>query len=240
MKEFREKYGHVNVPTNHRLSWWCYRIRTTHKLWVKGDINAKGLTDERVRRLEELGFEWNLKRSKKEYMERKFQELLEFKETHGHLNVPNSSPKNTKSLYWWCYHVRLEYRESIANNVPLPGPFGLTAELVHRLRQIGFRFDISVNKSFEEWFDDLREYKSVYGHIECTRGGTKIRKYQLLASWCSNIRRAHDLWMKNLPGPKGGLNEERVKKLEEMGFDFHLHRRGPRKKSNLEDNYIEF
>ena len=157
LKEFREKHGHVNVPRNHSLKIWCYRIRKRYKLWVNGVINAKGLTDERVKRLEELGFEWDPKgKMKKEYMESKFQELLEFKQKHGHLNVPNSSKRNTRYLYLWCNRVRLEYMDSIANKVSLPGPFGLTEEYVHRLREIGFCFDISEKKSFEERLEDQR------------------------------------------------------------------------------------
>jgi hypothetical protein len=177
LKEFREKHGHTNVPTNHHLSWWCYRIKASHKQWSKGDINAQGLTDERVKRLEELGFEWNLRRSKKEYMERKFQELLEFKQTHGHLNIAHGE-KSTSSLYWWCNCVRSDYRVWTLNKVPLPGPFGLTEELVHRLREIGFRFDTtSVRKSFEERLEDLREHKSKYGYVN-------TEKDKSLAEWC--------------------------------------------------------
>jgi hypothetical protein len=141
LREFREKYGHTNVSTHHHLYWWCYRIRIAYKLWVKGDINAEGLTDEKVKRLEELGFEWNPSvRCKKEYMERKFQELLDFKQNHGHFNVPHSQ-KNSRSLYVWCCQMRADYRESTVNNVPLPGLFGLTEEYVDRLREIGFHFD---------------------------------------------------------------------------------------------------
>jgi hypothetical protein len=151
LREFREKHAHLKVPRNHYHSRWCHRIRASYRLWINGEINANGLTDERVNRLEELGFEWNPRGNRKsEYMESKFQELLKFKQKHGHLNVPRSK-QNTNALYWWCNRMRVEYREWTLNNVPLPGPFGLTEEYVHRLREIGFRFDTtSVKKTFEE------------------------------------------------------------------------------------------
>ena len=97
----------------------------------------------------------------------------------------------------------------------------MTEELVHRLREIGFRFPISVRKSFKKRLEDLREHKSEYGHLN-------IEKDKSLAEWCTKIRRAYARWALNLPGKKCGLNEERVKKLEEVGFVFYPPRTGPR------------
>ena len=51
-------------------------------------------------------------------------------------------------------------------------------------------------------------------------------KYQSLAECCSNIRHVYKKWANNLSGCKSALIKNRVKTLEQMGFDFQPCRRG--------------
>ena len=221
----------MNVPTRPNrypedtsLVLWCKNIRAAYKCWVKGEKNSQGLTDERVKRLEELGFEWNLKgKRKNDRFEGKFQELLEFKKKHGHLEVSQKNVEE-RALYQWCSRLRRDYKEWIVNKAPLPGRrSGLTEEYVQKLKDIGFRFEIRSKVPFEERIEELREFKRKYGHVRLTDKTNKLKEYESLAKWCSSIRYAYPVWKYNLPNRKiRGLNEERVKVLEDMGFQFRL------------------
>ena len=61
------------------------------------------LTPERLRRLESIGFEWKVKNKMKRYYDKQwdsmFQQLLDFKQRYGHVNVPKRYPENIKVQY---------------------------------------------------------------------------------------------------------------------------------------------
>jgi hypothetical protein len=242
LREFREKYGHVNVPSkpylypeNPSLVFWCKNIRNGYKLWVKGEKNQCGLTDERVQCLEELGFKWNLKDHRKnERFERKFQKLLEFKTKHGHLELSQIKMED-KALHEWCGLLRRDYKNWAVKNVPLPGRFGLTEEYVQRLQEIGFNFDVQKRTTFEERLEELREFKRKYGHVRLT-DNISSKEYRSLGIWCTSMRHAYIAWKHKLPKRTRGLNEERVKALEDMGFQFRLRNIGRRAKARKEND----
>jgi Helicase associated domain len=64
--KFLEENGHTNVPSNHQntqLATWVKCQRRQYKMrWEEGSVNKKTLlSDERIERLEALGFEWELR-----------------------------------------------------------------------------------------------------------------------------------------------------------------------------------
>jgi Helicase associated domain len=67
LKEFRAQNQHCNVPTNFRdnpqLASWVKCQRRQYKLYLEGQ--PSNITPRRIERLEELGFEWELRPSKK-------------------------------------------------------------------------------------------------------------------------------------------------------------------------------
>lgn len=69
------------------------------------------------------------KRGKK--WEAKFEELLEFKKNHGHVNVPWRW-KDNRDLSSWCSYQRKKYKELAEGHSN-----GLTAEQIDRLNEIG-------------------------------------------------------------------------------------------------------
>lgn len=64
LKEFKKEFGHCNVPsryqTNHQLAIWVKRQRRQWK--NKMDRQPNCMTDERQRKLEALGFVWDMKK----------------------------------------------------------------------------------------------------------------------------------------------------------------------------------
>lgn len=71
LKEFKAKYGHTNVPSayppNQPLAYWIFKQRGQYRIYMKNltsglhdeDKPLSHMTPERIRMLNEIGFEWN-------------------------------------------------------------------------------------------------------------------------------------------------------------------------------------
>ena len=66
LKQFQAKFGHCNVPSNYEksqpLAVWIKRQRREAKSFWKGEKST--ITIDRFNALRELGFTWELRRSK--------------------------------------------------------------------------------------------------------------------------------------------------------------------------------
>ena len=120
---FQRKHRHSNVPqaylANPSLGRWVSKHRTARK--------KNKLTQEQVRRLEALGFEWDPRVAQWEEM---FTALSAFKERHRHCNVPRGHPGNP-SLNSWVGTQRMRHKKN-----------KLTAEQVRRLDVLGFKWSL--------------------------------------------------------------------------------------------------
>jgi hypothetical protein len=66
------------------------------------------LTEERIQDLNDLGFKWSIRVSRTPW-ETRLDELVQYKEQHGHCNVPSTYPKN-QPLAYWVFKQRGQYR----------------------------------------------------------------------------------------------------------------------------------
>ena len=187
--EFKKEHGHCRVPQqykkNPKLGWWV----NTQRLAKAGGKLIPG----RERRLEGLGFVWST--SKDERWEEMFRKLEEFKEEHGHCNVPDHNKKNPQ-LGVWVVHQRVAKAEE-----------KLTPERERRLEGLGFAWSTSKDERWEEMFRQLREFKKEHGHC---RVPFRYKKNPQLGMWV-NTQRAH-------AKQKGKLAPERERRLERLGF----------------------
>jgi len=117
LKAYKEQYGDYAVPThypeNQALTKWVQALRAEHAKRVSGDDKSRVLTDDRYQSLTQLGFGWRLKVTStgdEDDWDARFQELLLFKEQHGHTIVPQQYPPNP-SLGFWVATMRRKYRE---------------------------------------------------------------------------------------------------------------------------------
>jgi hypothetical protein len=69
--------------------------------------------------------------TKEDKWEAKFEELLEFKKKHGHVNIPSRLKENQKLSHWVCYQ-RQRYRRLEVGYL-----YSMTAEQIDRLNEIG-------------------------------------------------------------------------------------------------------
>ena len=93
---FREEEGHCNVPYTHEaLIHWVKRQRYQYKLKMEGRPST--MTDERMEKLEKVGFVWDAHAS---IWHERLQELKAYHQIHGHCNVPSKFASNPKLAVW--------------------------------------------------------------------------------------------------------------------------------------------
>eukprot|EP00581_Thalassiosira_minuscula_P031978 CAMPEP_0183785432 /NCGR_PEP_ID=MMETSP0739-20130205/66501_1 /TAXON_ID=385413 /ORGANISM="Thalassiosira miniscula, Strain CCMP1093" /LENGTH=507 /DNA_ID=CAMNT_0026029435 /DNA_START=1 /DNA_END=1524 /DNA_ORIENTATION=- len=138
LRAFVEEHDHCRPPKNHpELGIWTSGIRQKYKQKMKGEKTS--LTDERVNDLLEIGFVFAAGKTPnhpigKKTWEERFEELLEFKELHGHTVVPQLSG----TLGNWVRMQRIAYKKFKAGEKST-----ITAEKALKLSEIGFCFDAS-------------------------------------------------------------------------------------------------
>jgi len=163
--------------------------------WVGTQRQAfrKGkLSGEWVARLEALGFEWDPVTADWEEM---FQALVAFKKDKGHCGVPDKWSENPQ-LGTWVGTRRQAFRKE-----------KLSGERVVRLEALGFEWD-PVRAAWEAMFQALVAFKENQGHCGVPRRWSENPQ---LGRWVSQQRHVYK---------KGRLSEERVARLEALGFEW--------------------
>ena len=183
---YKQEYGNCNVtqrfPGNPQLGTWVAAQRTVY-------TNGK-LHQDKIKKLEELGFVWKAREDK---WENKFQELMAFKKEHGHCNVPRSHSENPLLASW----VGIQRTANRKGN--------LNQDRIKRLEKLGFKWDPH-EAQWEEKYHELADYKKKHG--DCNAPFNCSENPQL-GRWVSNQRKLYR---------KGKLSQDRVKRLEKLGF----------------------
>jgi len=120
--EYQRAYGHCRVPTKSkdhaRLGNWVSMMRLR---------KSQGrLSEERIRRLTQLGFVWD---RASEVWDSKYAELVEYQRMHGHRRVPSESEDHAR-LGSWVSRMRLRKKQG-----------KLSKERIRRLDELGFAWD---------------------------------------------------------------------------------------------------
>jgi hypothetical protein len=193
LEAFKAEHGHCNVPQTYpadrSLAIWvtnCRRLRKQGKL-----------DEQRIRRLDEIGFAWSLRtrRFAARDWDAMVAELAEFKDRHGHANVPHGC-REAPELAAWLHGVRCSRRSG-----------RLDADRVAQLDGLGVVWEPEQNR-WEEMFAALVDFKKQEGH--CNVPGTWTRDPKL-AKWVIGLRAARK---------RNTLERERVEQLESLGFEW--------------------
>ena len=136
--QFKLKFGHCCVPHSYEedptLARWVKRQRHQFKKYRENDPTST-MTTSRFDSLEALGFVWNSHNAA--WMER-LNELVNFKSSKGHCNVPSSYPENT-ALSTWVKSQRRQYKLFVSG-----APSTMTMERLQELQNLGFVFEPSL------------------------------------------------------------------------------------------------
>jgi Helicase associated domain len=123
--QFKRRFGHClvqkNWDENVSLAQWVKRQRYQNKLRRLGQHST--MTEERIKRLNELGFVWS---SHGASWEERYSELVAFQQDYGHCNVPSSFPEMYQLAVW----VKCQRRQH-KHNV-------MTKDRYHKLNALGF------------------------------------------------------------------------------------------------------
>lgn len=186
--QYKQAHGDCLVPQRWKesrgLAEWVSNQRIAY--------NRERLAPDRVRRLDEIGFEWDPIGTRWEEM---FQRLVEFKNECGHTNVPQRSPKY-EELATWVRNQRAAKRY----NRPI------IAERGKRLDEIGFVWRLVERDAWERMLERLVEFKKTHGHCNVPQKGGQDKR---LGKWV-NTQRTHF--------KRGKLIPDRVRQLNEVGF----------------------
>lgn len=204
---FKEKHGHVRVTErfDKKLASYCNNLRQARR---KPEAGVMNISEERIKALDELGFEWNIvnrsgPKGETKSFEERVEQLKAYKEKYGNLRV---APKIDKSLSNFCKSIRAARRNPNSSRL-------VTDERVKMLDDIGFQWEVSTVTSFEERVTQLKEFKEKYGNLKVTN---KLDKQ--LSTWCSNMRAAR----RNPKATGLVVSEERIKALDELGFEWEV------------------
>merc|ERR1711871_369451 len=209
LKEYKEKNGRDKDPPKSykvedgegelNLGKWCGKQRHKYK--------KKQLSAERIRRLKDIGFQWEPDAA---FWERHFRALEEYKRKNGRDKDPPTSYKvedgegELLNLGTWCSTQRHKYKKKGARR--------LSAERIKRLEDIGFQWDDHA-ASWERHFLALKEYKEKNGRGKDPPESCKVEDGEgellNLGTWCNTQRRKYK---------KKQLSAERIRRLESIGF----------------------
>lgn len=132
LKNYKEEFGDTMVPRrwerSKRLGEWVTDQRRQYKFKSVGKLSL--LTDDRQKKLDEIGFTWSV-RSRTEWSDR-YQELLLFKSREGHCCVPQHYASN-RALGKWVSKQREQYRYYLKGTHSF-----MTPERIHLLNKINF------------------------------------------------------------------------------------------------------
>ncbi len=199
--EFREKNGHLRIPERYpgclNLNAW---IRRQRNAWERGKLSA-----ERWQRLESLGIPrdphayWRA-----QLWEKRFQELLDFRERFGHCRVP-SKWKEGRALGIWVDTQRRSHEKGT-----------MSPERSERLTAIGFQWLDKTRhprvraENWEAMFAHLLEYQREHGHTNVPRNFPGVEG---LARWVRRQRK---------DGASGKLSAGRRERLEAVDFQWRV------------------
>lgn len=184
--ESKRKHGNRNMPSrwpeNPKLGRW---VSTQREFWKNGK-----LSEDRIKRLEAIGFEWNILEAKWNEM---FSALMTFNEKNGHCNVQRGWPENPDLSYWVS-----KQRENCRKGL-------LSPDRIERLEQIGFIWD-TIQNNWEENYSALIEYKSVTGNCDVPD------------KWPMNLRLSHWVGKQRSDWKMNRLSADRIERLNAIGF----------------------
>jgi Helicase associated domain len=207
--KFRVNKGHLRVPPTHgNLGVWVYRLRVQHQALQRDPSrrDVVDLTRERMDVLNSLEFCWDLHKyeTEKNWNDR-YAELVQWKETHGHCNVPQSDPNLGK----WVKMQRDYYNNTAEGRTQRKG--SLTQDKIEKLEAIGFEWRLLKMVGWDKRFEELCEWKRLHGHCN-----VPTQTSGSLGRWVSK-QRIQMTYRKN--GEYSQLSDDRIEKLNSIGTE---------------------
>ncbi len=186
-----------------RLGHWVSSQRASRQT---GSLSA-----ERVARLDDLGFVWQVRDEEDDEWLRGIGLLTRYVEEHGDSRVPGDHvASDGTALGAWVARRRWEHRHGL-----------LRAERVGELAALGFEWTVTPqpgmtratdDRAFRAWVDALETYRDGSGHCRVP-AGFATPDGRRLGDWVAYTRARH---------AKGLLAQDRVEVLDRLGFEWRV------------------
>eukprot|EP00978_Attheya_sp_CCMP212_P048317 scaffold503699_cov71-Attheya_sp.AAC.2 len=136
---FKEQFGHCNVRVRATkrnggcpedeycplLGGWVMDLRTMHRLLRQGKQSS--MTPDRIRQLDNIGFQWTIQKTQPLTFEERFEQLKEYNDAHGHCNVPQKCKDSPLGLGDFVLTQRRIYK-SVMSGEPAKNAMRLSEE----------------------------------------------------------------------------------------------------------------
>lgn len=200
LKKFKKENGHTKVPLayhDQKLAGWVDRQRTLHG---KGRL----LTD-RKEKLDKIGFIWDCTVLQEQQWEERYQQLVEYKKQYGDCVVPVNWKENRQLGIWVSTQRTIEKHGN------------MDPEKKKRLDDLEFVWKNEAWKYVDKKYDEIWEtnykkliaYKKKYGKLQVS-----VNIDRPLQRWTCAQRKFYQT---------GKLSQERIEKLDAIGFAWDLH-----------------
>ena len=206
LKKCKETHGNCDVPRKHEhLGLWVMNQRQKYRLSKEG--KSSGLADDRIRKLESIGFRWigiNALSTEKlsDLWHRSFQGLKKYKETHGNCNVP----RRHDHLGIWVMSQRRNHR-LLKEGKSSP----MSDDRISKLESIGFQWSFKCNELWDEHFQELEKYMETHGNCDVSS------RHGSFGIWVFTQRQKYRLLKEGKSSP---MSDDRIRKLESIGFQW--------------------
>ncbi|MBW2544492.1 MAG: helicase associated domain-containing protein, partial [Deltaproteobacteria bacterium] len=183
--EFKKICDHCNVPRDWsespKLGAWVNSQRRNKKK----DI----LSRDRICRLDDIGFLWDIIDSNWGYS---YSKLLNYYEIYAHADVPIKWNENPQLGRWVSYQRSQRRRNRLSESQ------------IRCLESV--KFNWNPKDTWNEMYASLLEFKNLYGHCNVPRGWLLNPE---LSNWVNRQRRQYKAEQ---------MDKEHIKKLEAIGF----------------------
>merc|ERR1712151_969840 len=205
LKAHKESEGDciVSPKCNYKLNRWIVEQRRQRK--------SSSLAPRCIELLDEIDFDWSGREVNNRSWLESYNKLKIFKQSNGHCRVTRY--RDDPQLGRWVKNQRDKYR-IFREGKKSP----LTPDRIELLEAINFDWSMADvnNREWEDKFNQLKAYKESFGH---TRVPRRYNNDDGLGAWVKNQRDKHRLFRE---GKKSPLTPERIKLLDEIGFEWSL------------------
>ena len=193
---YKKQCGKVNARSNYKTPEG-FKLGSWQNTQRRAYKNGK-LEQDRIKKLKEIGFVWEVF---EDAFNKGFKKTLRYKKQHGNANAPAryKTPDGFPLGSWQC-DQRNRFRNSKVEQ-----------DRIKKLEKIGFVWDF-LEEAFNKGFEETLRYKKQRSKANAP-ARYKTQEGFSLGTWQSNQRQVFI---------NGKLEQDRIKKLEEIGFVWNL------------------
>lgn len=206
-KAYYEEHGNLQIPLDYKPEGiWLNKWVNDQKQIYRGKRKGQKLTDDQIKRLEEIGMVWENEKALKAFAawNAQYAEAEKFFKENGHLNVPTGYRSSKgKNLSAWIILQRKYYKLG-----------KLTEEQIEKLNAIGMVWEFE--DAWEVGFEHAKRYFDENGNLLVTKKYVCTDGYRL-GQWIVNQRNNY-----NNSKKYGRLTENQIQRLEAIGMQWRV------------------